>query len=119
MEIKKKIIIGIILLSISTTMVSAGKLEIAKKIGQWLMGAIGIGVLTTDLVSASGYDDDYINPASSDIKRAIEDGKIYYQFTFCTAKDGTKVAVSNDVLSCSDGNSPEDGLIIDLSQIKK
>jgi len=119
----KKALLVLMLLTTSVTVVNAGKLEVIKKIGTWLWnhkGAIAIGAtIAPDLVSAAGYEDDDYDPASEDIEKAIEEGKIHYNFTFCRDKDGNEVAVSNDVVSCHDGSTPRNGITIDLSKLIK
>jgi len=119
----KKLLLVLMLLTISSTVVNAGKLEVIKKIAIWATDNIGLiigaGFLAPELVSAAGYGDDDYDPASKDIENAIENCKTTYNFTFCRSKNGDEVAVSNDVVSCHDGSTPRDGITIDLSKLIK
>ena len=119
----KKVLLVLMLLTISSTVVNAGKLEVIKKIALWAKDKagwiIGAGALAPELVSAAGYKDADYDSGSDDLKEAINDGKVTYSFTFCTAKNGDEVVVANDVKFCHDGSTPKDGITIDLSKLTK
>lgn len=119
----KKILLVLMLVTLSLSMVNAGKLDALKKIAEWAKNnagwIIGIGVSAPAIVSAAGYEDSEYSSASDDIDKAVENCKITYDFTLCPAKNGDKVAVSNDVVSCHDGSTPQDGITIDLSKLLK
>lgn len=118
----KKILLVLMLLSVSSTVVNAGKLEVIKKIAVWIkenpVKSLGAYFLGSDIVSAAGYFDDEANPASEDINKAIKNCKHTYMFKFCTAQNGNEVAVAHSVRQCSNGKTPRNGITIDLSKLK-
>ena len=119
----KKLLLVLMLLTISSTSVNAGKLEVIKKIALWAKGKagwiIGAGFLAPDIVAAAGYKDADYDSGSDDLEQAINDGKVTYGFTFCTAKNGDEVVVANDVKFCHDGTTPKNGITIDLTKLTK
>lgn len=117
---KNKIITGIVIVAITTSIVHANPLT---KIAQWIWkhkwGVATAVAIAPNIVSAAGYEDDPIEPASEDIAIALENGDLYYDFRFCTSSKGKKVAVGEDYRVCPDGSYPENGLTINLKNAQK
>jgi len=117
---KNRIITGIVIIGITTTMINANPIG---KIAQWLWkykwGIATAATIAPSIVSAAGYEDDLIEPASTDIAEALENGDLYYDFRFCTNSTGKKIAVGDEYKVCPDGSYPQDGLTINLKNASK
>jgi hypothetical protein len=119
----KKILLVLMLLSVSSTVLNAGKLEVAKTIWNYIKkhpytSGITAYLIGSDIVSAAGYLDDEDNSASKEINEAIKKCKHTYKFKFCTAQNGNEIAVAHSVRQCINGNTPRNGITIDLSKLK-
>jgi len=117
---RKKIITSIVILGITTSMANASPLtKIAKWVWKHKWGIATVATVAPNIVSAAGYEDDSIEPASEDVAQALKNGDIYYNFRFCTNSKGKKVAVGKDYRVCPDGSYPQDGLTINLKNVIK
>ena len=119
-KMKNKIIAGVVILGLATSMANAGVLgKIAQWIWKYRWGIVTVATIAPNIVSAAGYEDDDIEPASKDIAEALENGEIYYNFRFCTSSTGKKIAVGKNYKVCPDGSYPQDGLTINLQNASK
>ena len=117
---KDKIITGIVIIGITTTMINANPIgKIAKWLWKYKWSIAAVATIAPEIVSAAGYEDDPIEPASDDIAQALENGDIFYDFRFCTNSKGIEVAVGENYKVCPDGTYPQDGLRINLKNARK